>query len=99
MTKTASKESVEAGRNLLYNLDGTFNFNKAAKLESFEFKPSKKNPGVAVLHYKLTDGPKRACLACMASDAGVITINKKTGEYEYTGKSVIVLEGQLTLAN
>lgn len=98
MLRTATKEAVDKGRNLLYNLDNEFNHETAAPLESFEFRGSKKDPSIAVLHYKLTDGPKKATLACSAVDAGVLVLDKK-GQYTYTGKPVVVVKGQLTLAN
>jgi hypothetical protein len=86
-TKTASKASVDAGRNLLYNSDSKFEHLTPDTLESCFFQPSKNNPTVSVFHYKLKNGPRKAVLACLVMDAGVLA--ESNGQIAYTGKPVI----------
>lgn len=84
---SASAESVEAGKGLLYNVDNDYTQEKPEKLEWVEFRESKKNEGVAVMHYKFPGGPKKAVLACIAAENGVI-VNRK-GEYQYSGQPCV----------
>src|SRR3972149_6421615 len=84
---SASAESVEKGKNLLYNVENDYEQKSPEVLEWVEFKESKKNDGVAVMHYRFPGGPKKAVLACIAAENGVIA--KKGSEYSYVGKPCV----------
>ena len=91
---SASKESVDAGKKLLYDLDSNFTHTEPSQLEDVEFKESRnpKNEGVAVMHYRFPGQSKKAILACLAADAGVIVLNAKNGEYEYKGVKCVQIK-------